>query len=140
MATMKNFHSYATLKTSGQLVMDLGSITTHICALIALLKNTNINDHILTQFFCWFLVGTIIFQTIVAIGLFTFRTLDLNDEINHNYAKKWNIAFFVCIFVISLAEAFIGIFEKFGLEHGIGTNGTTHPYVPTTIPTTVGPI
>lgn len=62
MTTMKNFHKYATLKTSGQLVMDLGSVTTHIAALVALLKSTNVNDNPLTQFFCWFLVGTIIFQ------------------------------------------------------------------------------
>ncbi|XP_021968316.1 uncharacterized protein LOC110863342 [Folsomia candida] len=121
-----NFHKYATLKTSGQLVMDLGSVTTHIAALVALLKSTNVNDNPLTQFFCWFLVGTIIFQVIIAIGLFTFRQLDLNEEINHTVAKRWNIAFFVAIFIISLCEAFIGIFEKFGLEHGPSViNGTT---------------
>lgn len=62
---------------------------------------------------------------IVAIGLYTFRLLDINEEVNHHAAKRWNIVFFVAVFIISLCEAFIGIFEKFGLEHGPSVlNGT----------------
>lgn len=147
---MKNFHGYATLKTSGQLVMDLGSVTTHIAGLIAFLKNGN-TESTLGQFFLWFLVGVIIFQVwntsntihlksqlffikktvhiqqvIVAVGLYIFRWLDLNEEVNHRTAYRWNIIFFVAVFLTSICEAFLGIFEKFGLEHGPGAvNGTS---------------
>lgn len=58
---MEDFNRYATIKTSGQLVLDLGSVSTHIVALVAILKGRNL-DEPLTKFFLWFLVGTIIFQ------------------------------------------------------------------------------
>lgn len=59
---MKSFHDYASLKTTGQLVMDLGSISTHICALVALLRQYDVNKNLSTQVLLWVLVGTIIFQ------------------------------------------------------------------------------
>jgi len=111
-----NINNYATLKTNGQLLMDLGSITTHLSVLIALIRNGDMTDG-LNQIFCWFLVGTIVFQVVVAVGLYVFRLLDINDEVNQEKAKRWNIAFFAAIFIIAILEAFIGVFEKFGLEH-----------------------
>lgn len=60
----------------------------------------------------------------VAVGLYVFRTLDLNEEINHRVANRWNIVFFVSLFVIAILETFIGAFEKFGLDHTPMANGT----------------
>jgi len=97
--------------------MDLGSISTHICALVALFRTYDVQHSLSTQVLMWVLVGTIVFQALVAIGLYIFRTLDLNDDINHRVANRWNIVFFVCLFMIAILETFIGAFEKFGLDH-----------------------
>ncbi|ODM94874.1 hypothetical protein Ocin01_11811 [Orchesella cincta] len=124
---MKSFHDYATLKTTGQLVMDLGSISTHICALVALLRNYDVHNNLSTKVLLWVLVGTIIFQVIVAVGLYIFRTLDLNSEVNHQAANRWNIVFFCALFLVAVLETFIGAFEKFGMDHVpyISGNGTS---------------
>jgi len=59
---MKNFHAYASLKTTGQLVLDVGSVTTHVAGLVHAMEYIN---HPPVQLLIWFLFGTIIFQVSV---------------------------------------------------------------------------
>jgi len=56
--------------------------------------------------------------------------LDLNEEINHRVANRWNIAFFCALFVIACLETFIGAFEKFGMDHVpmMAGNVTANPF------------